>query len=70
MSDRISGKISGRSAIRGQLHTLPNGSGTYQGVDLTDLVHGTNVERIVSLSKDEYDSLLNKDNTTLYVVGG
>ena len=70
MSDRISGKISGRSAIRGRLHTLPSGSDTYQGVDLTDLVHGTNVERIVSLSKDEYDSLLNKDNTTLYVVGG
>lgn len=65
-----SGTITGRRTITGQLHTLPVGSDSYQGVDLTNLVHGENVERIVTISQSDYDALPERDSKTLYVVGG
>lgn len=70
MSDAIHGKISGGSKLTGRLHTQPVGSDTYQGYNLSDLVHGTEVERVIKLSQAEFDSLLQKDPEILYVVVG
>ena len=51
MSDAIHGKISGGSKLTGHLHTQPVGSETYQGYKLSDLIHGTEVERVIKLSQ-------------------
>lgn len=68
--ESIRGSVSGVDRISGQLHTQPVGSNTYQGYDLSDLVHGTEVQKVIKLTQTEFDSLLLKDPETLYVVVG
>lgn len=38
--------------------------------EIDDAVHGTGVTNIISISEAQFNALLQKDNSTLYVVGG